>query len=176
LRFAAFPAKLCPNGAWGATQDDLAIGTAVTALAELQALLAALADRLGLDPDTCRPPLKPEGGAFHLTPRGDRFDLSVAEQGRIAVRDAGLGLDDAAYEVVFVAALASAEAEERTLRQGVACRWNWMGAHISLMERARPEWGEKTRAHYRRILTGQPLSESEIAAIRPGLLRPEKDM
>lgn len=144
----------------------------MSAFAELEILIGTIADRLGIAP--CKVPLQPLAGFdFHLVPKGDRFDLvHQTDESRC---ESALGLEDAAYELVFVAALSAAMAEERALRQGVACRWNWIGPHIMLMERARPAWGEKCRAHYRRILTREPLSEGEIAAIRPGLLRPGSD-
>ena len=145
----------------------------MTALAHLQSLLADLASRLGFEPESCRPPMAPRSDGFHLVPRGDRFDLIEAgDEGRC---ETGLGLEDAAYEVLFSAALVFARAEAAARGDAAYSRWNWMGAHILLMERAKPQWGERCRDHYRRILTAEPLSEQEIAAIRPGLLRPGEE-
>lgn len=143
----------------------------MTALAQLQNVLADLAERLGLEVDACRPPMAPRPDGFHLIPRGDRFDL--VQDAAQARREEGLGLDDAAYEVVFAAALVWVQADAAAKGDGALSRWNWMGAHIALLDRVGPHWGEKARAHYRRILSAAPLTDSEIAAIRPGLLRPD---
>ena len=144
----------------------------MTALVHLQSLLDDLADRLGFDAESCRPPMIPRSDSFHLVPKGDRFDL--IHPGDASRCESGLGLEDAAYEVLFAAALVFAHADAAARGDGSYSRWNWMGAHIHFMEQARPDWGDRTRAHYRRILTAEPLSDAEIAAIRPGLLRPDK--
>ena len=145
----------------------------MTILATIEDELARIAAALGLDPALFDVPTSPREAAHHFAARGDRFDMIHTERGKSDVLAERLGSDDVAYEVTFRTTMDHCLKSELRSRGPVYSRWNWMGPHIVMMGRAKPVWGDRCRAHYRRVLSDAPLSEAEIEAILPGILRPD---
>ena len=144
----------------------------MTILATIEDELARIAAVLGLDPVLFDVPTSPREAAHHFAARGDRFDMIHTERGKSDVLAERLGSDDVAYEVTFMVTMDHCLKSELKSRGPVYSRWNWIGPHIMMMRRAKPGWGARCEAHYRRVLEAAPLSDAEIDAILPGILKP----
>ena len=103
-----------------------------------------------------------DNGKAHAEQRGGTFAYVVTERGQELERRETRDPDELLYWLVSDVARDAAQRYEGNHRQpGADFRRLYFQQHVELLSQLRPEWGERTRQEYERVLERHPFSDGD---------------
>ena len=103
-----------------------------------------------------------DNGKAHAEHRGSTFAYVITERGRELEHRETADPDELLYWLVAdVARDAAQRYELKHRRPGVDFRRLLFQQHVDLLSQLRPEWGERARTEYERVLERHPFSDED---------------
>lgn len=106
-------------------------------------------------------------GAPHVELADGRYEYVVTERGRELERRTARDQDELLYWLMsdVTRGVAIALNAKRLFRTGDARRW-WFAKDVEMLSGLRPEWGDRKRAEYARVLSKNPYLDQKASGKR----------
>ncbi len=116
------------------------------------------------DPDFAFATTPRNDGGPHVEGKGPVFEWVHTERSVTLSRIQVTGAELLFLAMDSLTAELAQQAELRARGTGPQSRWRWMDAHIRLMRRLDPAWGQRLAARYDKLLSIHPLRADEAMA------------